>query len=255
EILIRNGNNADDWSNIYVSGTFDPVLVKNNKFFGLVRIGRLEPYYLEFHNLRMPVGIYNSTIISCDFGDNICIDHANYLSHYIIGNDVMIANVNELATTNYSKFGNGTLKDGETESGRVWMEVRNENGGRRVIPFNGMLPGDAAIWSNNPEDKDLIEKLVELTAKEWDSRRGYYGVIDDRCVLKDCYIIKDVNMGTDAYVKGANKLKNLTINSDEDRTSQIGEGCEMVNGIVGYGCRIFYGVKAVRFVMAAHSQL
>ena len=255
EILIRNGNNADDWSNIYVSGTFDPVLVKNNKFFGLVRIGRLEPYYLEFHNLRMPVGIYNSTIISCDFGDNICIDHANYLSHYIIGNDVMIANVNELATTNYSKFGNGTLKDGETESGRVWMEVRNENGGRRVIPFNGMLPGDAAIWSNNPEDKDLIEKLVELTAKEWDSRRGYYGVIGDRCVLKDCDIIKDVNMGTDAYVKGANKLKNLTINSDEDRTSQIGEGCEMVNGIVGYGCRIFYGVKAVRFVMAAHSQL
>ncbi|MEO5782882.1 MAG: DUF4954 family protein, partial [Ginsengibacter sp.] len=47
----------------------------------------------------------------------------------------------------------------------------------------------------------------------------------------------------------------LTINSDEDRTSQIGEGCEMVNGIIGYGCRIFYGVKAVRFVMASHSQL
>ena len=29
----------------------------------------------------------------------------------------------------------------------------------------------------------------------------------------------------------------------------------MVNGIVGFGCRIFYGVKAVRFVMASHSQL
>ncbi|MEO6814586.1 MAG: DUF4954 family protein, partial [Ginsengibacter sp.] len=66
---------------------------------------------------------------------------------------------------------------------------------------------------------------------------------------------KDVFIGTDAYIKGANKLKNLTINSDEERTSQIGEGCEMVNGIIGYGCRIFYGVKAVRFVMAPHSQL
>jgi hypothetical protein len=29
----------------------------------------------------------------------------------------------------------------------------------------------------------------------------------------------------------------------------------LVNGIVGYGCRIFYGVKAVRFVLASHSQL
>ena len=84
---------------------------------------------------------------------------------------------------------------------------------------------------------------------------GYYGNIGDRTVIKDCDIIKDVIIGTDAYLKGANKLKNLTINSDEDRTSQIGEGCEMVNGIIGYGCRIFYGVKAVRFVMASHSQL
>ena len=255
EILIRNGNTSDDWGNIFVSKAFDPALVKNSKFHGLVRIGKLEPYYLEFHNLRMPVGIYNSNIISCDFGHNVCIDNANYLSHYIIGNEVMIANVNELATTDYSKFGNGILKDGETESTRVWMEVRNENGGRRVIPFDGMLAGDAYLWSNNPEDELLQQRLIEITAKEFDNRRGYYGTIGDRCVLKDCDIIKDVIIGTDAYLKGSNKLKNLTINSDEERTTQIGEGCEMVNGIIGYGCRIFYGVKAVRFVMAAHSQL
>lgn len=255
EILIRNGNNSDDWNKIFVSDAFDPAQVKNNKFFGLVRIGKLEPFYLEFHNLRMPVGIYNSTIISCDFGNNICIDNAHYLSHYIIGNEVMIANVNELASTDYSKFGNGILKEGETEQTRVWMELRNENGGRRVIPFNRMLAGDAYLWSSNRDDEILLNKFKELTEKEFDNKRGYYGTIGDRCVLKDCNIIKDVSIGTDAYLKGANKLKNLTINSDKERTSQIGEGCEMVNGIIGFGCRIFYGVKAVRFVMASHSQL
>jgi len=255
EILIRNDNSADDWNKFFVSEEFDPVLVKNCKFFGLVRIGKLEPYYLEFHNLRMPVGIYNSTIISCDFGDNVCIDNAHYLSHYIIGNDVMIANVNELAATDYSKFGNGILKDGENESTRIWMELRNEAGGRRVIPFERMLPGDAFLWSSNREDAELLGRFIDMTQKEFDNKRGYYGTIGDRCVLKDCNIIKDVCIGTDAYLKGANKLKNLTINSDKDRTSQIGEGCEMVNGIVGFGCRIFYGVKAVRFVMASHSQL
>ena len=255
EILIRNGNDSDDWNMILVSNAFDPLLVKNCKFFGLVRIGKLEAYYLEFHNLRMPVGIYNSTIISCDLGDNVCIDNAHYLSHYIIGHEVMISNVNELATTDYSKFGNGILKDGETEETRIWMELRNETGGRRVIPFERMLPGDAFLWSSNRDDKELQQRFIELTEREFDKKRGHYGTVGDRCVLKDCDIIKDVRIGSDAYIKGANKLKNLTINSDKERTSQIGEGCEMVNGIVGFGCRIFYGVKAVRFVMASHSQL
>lgn len=255
EILIRNGNTSDDWGAIYVSKAFDPALVKNSKFFGLVRIGKLEPYYLEFHNLRMPVGIYNSTIISSDFGDNVCIDNANYLSHYIIGKEVMIANVNELATTNYSKFGNGIVKEGEKEEVRIRVELRNENGGRSVIPFNGMLPGDAALWSEYPEDALLEKRLKELTAGVFPAKRGFYGTIGDRCVIKDCDIIKDVKIGSDAYIKGANKLKNLTINSDEVSSAQIGEGCELVNGIVGFGCRAFYGVKAVRFVMDSFSQL
>lgn len=255
EILIRNGNTSDDWGKIFVSKEFDPVLVKSSNFHGLIRIGKLQPYYLEFHNLRMQVGIYSSNIISCDLGDNVCINNAGYLSHYIIGNEVMISNVNELATTDYSKFGNGIVKEGENENVRIWIEVRNENGGRRVAPFNRMLPGDAYLWSNNPEDEILQKRFIEMTQKEFDNRRGYYGIVGDRCVIKDCDIIKDVKIGSDAYIKGANKLKNLTINSDDHRSSQIGEGCELVNGIVGYGCRIFYGVKAVRFVMAAHSQL
>jgi hypothetical protein len=94
-----------------------------------------------------------------------------------------------------------------------------------------------------------------MTERKFDKQRGYYGSIGDRTVIKNCGIIKDTKIGTDAYIKGANKLKNLTVNSDADRISQIGEGCELVNGIVGYGCRIFYGVKAVRFIVASHSQL
>ena len=126
EVLVRNRNTSDDWNKIFVSEFFRPELVRNCKFHGLIRIGKLEPYYLEFHNLRLPVGLYNCTIISCDIGDNVCIDHVNYLSHYIIGNEVMIANVNELASTDKAKFGNGILSDGEEERQRVVLELCNE---------------------------------------------------------------------------------------------------------------------------------
>lgn len=255
QALIANGNTSDDWSKVLVSDIFNAGLVKNCKFYGLVRVGKLEPYYLEFHNLRMPVGLYNSTIISCDFGDNVCIDNVNYISHYIIGNEAIIVNVNEIACTDHSKFGNGIIKEGEQEKVRIWLEICNENGGRSILPFDGMLPGDAWLWSRRRNDAAFQAKLKAFTDKRYDLRRGFYGEVGERTIIKNTSIIKDVNIGSDAYIKGANKLKNLTINSSPKAKSQIGEGCELVNGIIGYGCRIFYGVKAVRFVLNSNSQL
>ncbi len=255
DTLILNRNTSDNWNNVQVSENFNASLIKNCKFYGLVRIGVLQPLYREFHNFRMAVGLYNSTIISCDLGDNICIDNVNYLSHYIIAQDVMMANINELACTDHSKFGNGIIKEGEDESIRSWVEVCNENGGRGILPFNGMLPGDAYMWSKYRDDEKLMEQFKKFTQKELDNKRGYYGKIGERTVIKNCGILKDVWIGADAYLKGANKIKNVTINSDSLRKTQIGEGCELVNGIVGFGCRIFYGVKAVRFILASHSQL
>ncbi|MEN9686561.1 MAG: hypothetical protein RLZZ28_2347 [Bacteroidota bacterium] len=255
EMLVRNGNTSDNWNNILVSNAFNPELVKNCKFYGLVRIGKLEPFCLGFSDLKTAVGLYNSTIISCDFGDNVVINNVSYLSHYIIGSEVIITNVNELVTTNHAKFGNGIIKEGEEEDVRIWMELCNENTGRKVMPFNGMLPGDAFLWSKYRNDKALLDKFQLFTEQKFDNKRGYYGKIGDRTVIKNCNIIKDVWVGSDAYLKGATKLKNLTVNSGPEGRTQIGEGCDIVNGIIGYGCRLFYGVKAVRFIMASHSQL
>jgi hypothetical protein len=255
EALVKNRNASDDWNKILVSDAFNPELVKNCKFFGLVRIGKLEPYFLEFSDMKYAVGLYNSTIISTDIGDNVVIDNVNYLSHYILGNEVILINVNELATTDHSKFGIGILKEGESEDIRIWLEICNENGGRKVIPFSGMLPGDAYLWSKYRDDDLLLQRFKEFTEKEFKNERGFYGKVGDRTVIKNSAIIKDVWIGSDAYIKGANKLKNLTIHSTQDANTQIGEGCEIVNGIVSKGCRIFYGVKAVRFIMASNSQL
>ena len=255
KILKRNANSSDNWNKVLVSDAFNPQLVKNCSFFGLVRIGKLESYFAEFNNLRLPIGLYNSTIISCDIGDNVVIDNVSFMSHYIIGNEVMLVNINELACTDHSKFGNGVLKKGEKESVRIWLEICNENAGRSVLPFNGMLAADAWLWSKYRDDEKLLQKFKEFTDNRFDTKRGYYGKIGDRSVIKNCKIIKDVWIGSDAYLKGTNKIKNVTINSSPEAKSQVGEGCELVNGIIGFGCRIFYGVKAVRFVMGSNSQL
>ncbi|MCH5375542.1 MAG: DUF4954 family protein, partial [Planctomycetes bacterium] len=70
ETLVKNANTCDDWDRILVADQFSPQLIKNCEFFGLVRIGRLERVILEHHELKVPVGITDSLLISCDIGDN-----------------------------------------------------------------------------------------------------------------------------------------------------------------------------------------
>ena len=255
ELLVKNGNTADKWENILVTDPFDPKRITNTEFFGFVRLGRVRNIVLEHHDLQVPAGITNSRIVACDIGDDAAIHNVRYMAHYIIGERCILVNIDEMHTTNHAKFGNGILKEGEDEKVRVWLDIMNETGSRKVMPFDGMIAADAYLWAKYRDDLPLQQKLKEITQNSFDSRRGFYGMVGDQCVIKNCRIIKDVKIGAHCYIKGANKLKNLTINSDVHEPTQIGEGVELVNGIIGYGCHIFYGVKAVRFILANNSNL
>ena len=255
ERLVQNNNTASSWDTLWVTDEFNPSMVKDNKFYGTVRIGRVSSGALQFHDLRLPVGITNSSIHSCDIGDNCAIHNVHYLSHYIINSHTMLFNIQEMSCTDHAKFGNGIIKDGEREEVRVRIEIMNESGARSVMPYDGMIPADAYLWAKYVDDTTLQERLADITQHTVDHHRGYYGEIGQRCVIKNSSIIKDVKIGTDCYIKGASKLKNITINSSNEEPSQIGENVILVNGIVGYGCRIFYSCTAVKFILGNNSNL
>ncbi|MFQ3546727.1 MAG: DUF4954 family protein [Termitinemataceae bacterium] len=255
EILVKNNNYCSNWEHVLVTDPFNPHLIRDSQFYGLVRIGVVRDMLLQHHDYKIPVGIRNSTIISSDIGDDCAIQNCPYISHYIIGDRVILSRINELQVSNHAKFGNGVLTPGESEDVRIWIDVMNEAGGRSILPFTDMIPADAYLWAAYRDDTALVEQLTRITQAQYGSERGRYGVIGSSTVIKGCGIIKDVAIGECAYIKGANKLKNLTILSSADEPSQIGEGVELVNGIIGYGCRVFYGCKAVRFVMGRNSNL
>lgn len=255
EILVKNDNTASSWDTVWVTDGFLPGVLKNNKFYGTVRIGRVSENGLQYHDLRLPIGITNSSIHSCDIGDDCAIHDVHYLSHYIIGDRCMLFNIQEMSTTDHAKFGNGIVKDGESEQVRVELQIMNETGCRAVYPFDGMIPADAWLWAKYVDDTRLRERLGAITQKSVDHHRGYYGTVGEGCVIKTSQIIKDVKVGPGCYIKGASKLKNITINSSDREPTQIGENVILVNGIVGYGCRIFYGCTAVKFVVGNNSSL
>lgn len=256
-ILIKNYNHSSDsdWNNIYVSEQFDANLIKHSEFSGTIVIGNLQKANLKFHDLVLETGIYHSKVRSCVIGDNCAIRNVRYLDNYKIGNGVILFNIQEMSCTNHSKFGNGILKEGEPEENRIWIGVCNENGGRDILPFESMLPSDAYLWAKNRDDKELLSRFVELTEYHNDKKLNTYGLVEDFAVIKNASLIKDAKIGSCAYIKGAFKLKNITVLSSEDEPSQIGEGVEMVNGIMGYGSKVFYQAVAVRFVIGRNCQL
>ncbi len=253
--LIRNNNVATDWNSILVGNSFNPDVIRDNVFVGYIRMGNMSNDVLQYHDLRLPVGISKSYIHSCDLGDNVAIHNVRYLSHYIIGDKCMLFNIDEMACTDHSKFGNGIIKEGEPESVRVYLEIMNETGCRQVCPFDGMIAADAYLWGKYIDDAPLQQRLKEFTQARYDSRRGYYGTVGERCVIKNSSIIKDVKIGDCCYIKGASKIKNVTINSSDKEPTQIGENVIMVNGIVGFGCNIFYSTTSIRFILGSNSKL
>ncbi len=255
EVLEENLNVSPAWEHVLVSDPFDPSLIKNSEFYGLVRLGKMNKQVACFHDFCVPVGITNSRLVSCDIGDYCAILDCSYLSHYIIEKQVILYRLGELQATNHAKFGNGIVKEGEDPEVLVTIGIMNEARGRSVRPFGSMLASDAFLWGTFRDDTLLMRKFEAMTDKECDLRRGWYGFVGEQSVIKSCDTIKDVWIGPGAYIKGANKLKNLTLRSTLESPVQIGEGVELVNGIIGSGSRAFYGSKGIRFIMGDNCSL
>ena len=255
DILKANGNYADDWTKVLVSDMFDSECIRNSKFYGLVRIGDICCGVLQHNALQLPVGIYNSTIVSSDLGNNVALHNVDYLANYIIGNECILFNVKEMTTANNAKFGNGVVKDGDDESSRFVLTVMNEAGGREISPFEDMIAADAYIWAKYIDDKELQTRLTQITQASADCRCGVYGTIGSNTIIKNTISINDAKVGECCVIDGANKLKNITIKSSEDDSSHIGEGVILRNGIVGYGCHLYCSCIAENFVLGNNSSL
>ena len=258
EALEKNHNTSDDplWQNFYVDAEcFDASLIRDSSFSGFIVLGKLRRAMLKYHDLELEEGIYNSKLINAVTGDDNAIRNVAYFENYRLGKNVMLFNIQEMSCTPHSKFGEGILKKGEPEENRIWIGVANENGGREVLPFKSMITADAYLWSRYREDTSLMKRFVALTEQGSSRNEATHGIIKNNVVIKNTTLLKDAEIGECAYIKGAFKLKNITVLSSAAEPSQIGEGVEMVNGIMGYGSRVFYQAVAVRFVIGKNCQL
>ncbi len=216
--LSALGNRAEDWSRIRVSDAFNTNALVRNTLMGDVFIGAIADATIADGTLTLPEGISNSMLCNCTIGDHCAIHNVHMLSGYTIGNGCILFNIDEM-TAGGDKH--------------PCIEPMNENGGRRIIPFNGMTIGDAYLWARFRGQGHLLERLEAMTRLQLN-----YGTVGDCCIIKN-----------------SKCLRNVAVRSSADDRSRIEECIMLSDGVVGYGCSLEYGIIAQRFLLGEHVHL
>ena len=225
ERLERQGNDAEDWGAILVSEPFCVESVRNNTFEGAVTLGAIASAHHTDEGLMLREGIYKSTLRDAIVGDHPTIHNVGMLSGYLLGDNVLLFNVEEMtAATDPHQL--------------AWLEPMNENGGRKILPFSGMTIGDAYLWARYRGHKKLIERLEQFTHAALSSQEGRRGRVGDCCVIKNTKLIR-----------------NVAVCSTSKDPSRIDSCITLCDGVVGTGCTLEYGVIAVRFLLGEHVHL
>jgi len=226
--LEQQGCTAKDWAQAEVAEAFDARFVRNTNFSGHIQLGVFGKEIELPGGLMIHSGIYNATIHNCEIGDDAHIYNVhNYIANYHIGRETCIENVNAVLVDGKTTFGNG-----------VRVPVMNEGGGREIPIFNELSASLAyvlTLYRHRPKMIHELEKQIDAYAEAHASDHGYIG---DHVRIVNCGSIKNVHIGDFAVLKGVSRLKNGTINSNEQAPVRLGSGVKCIDFILASGVEI-----------------
>lgn len=227
---------AEDWQNVWVSPNFTTEYVHQTRFSGEVKLGAFQnefelPGGIKKHSRLRSVTLHNVTI-----GDNCLVENIqNYIANYNIGDNCFIENVDLMLVDGVSTFGNG-----------IEVSVLNETGGREV-PINDKLSAHMAyimaLYRHRPELTARLKELADYYSNKYASDRGTIG---NHVRIMNTGAIENLRIGDYANICGAYRLKNGSINSNQEAPVYIGHGVICDDFIVSSGSHIDDGAMLSR---------
>jgi len=226
-LLEKNGCHAEDWSNIMVKPGFIADQVRNVTFGGQVKLGIFSEKIEVEQGIFKRAGLYNCFIQDSTIDDQVYISNVRNMIHYHIQDNVIIENVNTLAVTGESTFGNGTE-----------LEILNEGGGRELIIYDRLSAQIAYMMVFYRHEKKTISQLEKMVKNYVDSTRSRQGIIGKGAKIIDSSVIRNVMIGEKANITGAGLLENGTIRSSKYDPCIIGDSVIAKDFIILSGSNI-----------------
>ena len=234
--LIAHSCTADDWANIEVAQDFKTDYVYYTRFSGKVKLGVFEHEFTLAGGMKKHAGLYQATLHNVTVGNHCCIENVkNYIANYEIGDYTFIENVDIILVDGRSKFGNG-----------VEVAVLNETGGREVMLHDRLSAHQAYIMALYRHRPVLIERMKGIFERYAEENASEVGRIGSHVTIVDSGYIKNVKVGDYCKIEGAGRLKNGSLNSNQEAPIHIGYGVVCDDFIISSGSSVEDGTTLTR---------
>ncbi len=227
--LINKNCRCNDWNDVMVADNFNCNHIRNVNFSGTIKLGVFNNKNIVLDGMVKHPGIYNATINNCTIGNNVYINQVrNYISNYIIEDDVIIDDVDILSVNEESTFGNGTV-----------VSVLCETGGREIKIFDCLSAQIAHIYAMYRDRMQTIVKLDSLVDAYAESLRSSVGRIGNNSMIVSTRMISNTKIGPYTHIVGASRLNNVSINSRKEAPTLIGNGVIIKDSIISTNCKVY----------------
>ncbi len=227
-VLTANGNTAGDWSTVRVAAAFRPDFIRNTMLYGACRLGVFSGAPREAASgITLPSGIYGSTIVDSEIGDECLVKNCGLIANYTIAAGAVVMDVGALTAGRECAFGNGMA-----------ISVGREAGGREVLSCAELDIELATHLALKRDDKDVRDRYMDLAARYREKASCGFGIVEAGAALRRTTRISDVFVGAGAAIDGAILVENCTVLSSPEEPAEISHGALVKNSCLQWGCLV-----------------
>jgi hypothetical protein len=241
-VMEDRGCRADDWKLIQVAQDFDPFRVRRVHLHGRCVLGRFSGEVEVMPGISLATGIYDSTLIACQIGNDCLLENVRFAANVIIDREAVLFDVGSITCSGAATFGCGLdIAVGPETGGRevpVWAELTVEHAAL-IARERGDLEGQAAVRAAVARYAQALTSPVS-----WVRRRAR---------VRHTERIRDAYIGIAAVIDHALEVSNAALFSSAEEPTRVSGGASVADSVLQPGVTVDGNAIVRRSVMLEHS--
>ena len=217
-LLLQQGNWCDNWSRFYIHADTDLSCLRNNHFGVDVELGDVET-------------VSGSNIQNCMISDGCRVEEVRLLSGYWVERNCKLFNIGEMS---YSP--------------NAYIDVMNENGGRRIYPHRDMTVADAYLFARF-RDRDKVMEKLKRWACEADPAVPM-GIVGEGSHVHNSFLLTDGIIGPHCEIGPGVIARRFLLGENV----KLEDGLRLNDTVVGDNSTLARGEVGNSFIFPAHEQ-